>query len=379
MPALWIGVIADTLSNAMKVHLDILRQDVRHTGRALRRAPGFFLAAVIVTALGIGATTAAFTLTDHVLLRPLPFPQPDRLVKIWEGDAVRDPSLRGLQGTNDVSPANYRDWKALSTSFAAMGAYWGVAANLVGTGDPERLPGVDLTSDVIRTLGIAPALGRILTDTDDKPGAPCVVLVSDSFWRRKLGASVSILSKRRAPTNARRCARPGLLVDLDFDASGDFRGQIIQPSRDQHHHRAEDAVEDRHHHDRARAKEHAHERAARLVLAHRRGAAEQHHDHRDTGADDEPDARIQHAADFRRRDGTDSLDLHGRSSGVGDVTRRHYHWRRSSAAIVWPLPHQLSAPIAERRSPARTARSAVRRHRVWISVWAGSFTRPRTN
>src|SRR5687767_14690205 len=71
--ALWVGEVADTLANAVRTHGDIVFQDLRYTGRALRRAPGFFAAAVVVTALGIGATTAAFTLTDHVLLRPLPF------------------------------------------------------------------------------------------------------------------------------------------------------------------------------------------------------------------------------------------------------------------------------------------------------------------
>src|SRR5262245_61275992 len=108
LAALWISAIGDVIGTASRVHIDILRQDLRHTGRALSRAPGFTATAVLVTALGVGATTAAFTLTDHVLLRPLPFRDPDRLVKIWEGAANRNPSLRGIAGTTDVSPANFR-------------------------------------------------------------------------------------------------------------------------------------------------------------------------------------------------------------------------------------------------------------------------------
>ena len=164
---LWAGEIADTLANAGRTHADIIFQDLRYTGRALRRAPGFFAAAVVVTALGIGATTAAFTLTDHVLLRPLPFAEPDRLVKIWQSETDRPASQRGLPGTNDVAPANYRDWKAMSSAFAGMGAYSTAASNLVGAGEPERLSGANLTSDVLgrhrRRAGLRsrpPRIGR---------------------------------------------------------------------------------------------------------------------------------------------------------------------------------------------------------------------------
>jgi len=101
--ALWLETIADTVTTAIPAHWDILRQDVAYTIRCLRRAPGFTITALLVAALGIGATTAAFTLTDHVLLRPLPFPEADRLVKIWDDHARKGyPRL-------EPSPANYRD------------------------------------------------------------------------------------------------------------------------------------------------------------------------------------------------------------------------------------------------------------------------------
>ena len=81
---LWLGTIGEVVANAAAVHLDILKQDVSYTGRVLRRSPGFAVTAVLIVALGVGATTAAFSITDFVLLRPLPFPEPDRLVTLWE-------------------------------------------------------------------------------------------------------------------------------------------------------------------------------------------------------------------------------------------------------------------------------------------------------
>ena len=115
LTALWIGVVLDTLGNAAAVHADVLRQDLRYTARALRRSPGFAATAVLVVALGIGANTAAFSLADQVLLRPLPFPHSDRLVKLWQAG----PGYSHME----LSPANYADWKRMSHSFAALGAF----------------------------------------------------------------------------------------------------------------------------------------------------------------------------------------------------------------------------------------------------------------
>ena len=191
----WLGAIGDTLLNAARVHADIFRQDLRHTVRTLIRTPGFTMTAVIVTALGVGATTAAFTLADHVLLRPLPFPESDRLVKIWEGQAARPASMRGLQGTNDVAPPNFLEWKDMSSSFSAMGAYTFVSSNLVGGGEPLRLEGTNVTSDAMNTIGVQPAIGHSFTEADDAPGAPCTVLLSDGLWRQRFGAESSILGR----------------------------------------------------------------------------------------------------------------------------------------------------------------------------------------
>ncbi|MBV9034466.1 MAG: hypothetical protein JO182_08225, partial [Acidobacteriaceae bacterium] len=115
--ALWLEVLPDLLTNAIAVQWDVLHQDMRQAMRTLRRSPGFALAAVSIAAVGIGATTAAFTTVDHVLIRPFPFAQQNRLVKLREDD------LSGLGRFWDVSPANYRDWKRMSRSYESMGAY----------------------------------------------------------------------------------------------------------------------------------------------------------------------------------------------------------------------------------------------------------------
>jgi|SRR5436190_1291720 len=123
MAALWLRVIADTCVNAAGIHWDILRQDLRYTLRTLRRTPAFALTAVTVVALGIGATTAGFSLADFVLIRPLPFPEADRLVRFSE----ERPGFPRME----LAPANYRDLKQMATSFEALGAYRGLSVNLV--------------------------------------------------------------------------------------------------------------------------------------------------------------------------------------------------------------------------------------------------------
>ncbi|HXT68175.1 MAG TPA: ABC transporter permease [Vicinamibacterales bacterium] len=193
---LWLRALVDVIGTAVSVHVDMLRQDLRHAARSLRRAPGFSVATILVIALGVGATTAVFTLTDHVLLRPLPFPDSDRLVKIWQAAPTRPRNLRSIAGTNDVSPALYLGWKDLSKSFESMGAFSTASANLTGNGEPERLNGAQMSFDTLPTLGVGPALGRTFTADDDQSGVACVILISDSLWRRRFAAERSALGSR---------------------------------------------------------------------------------------------------------------------------------------------------------------------------------------
>jgi predicted permease len=187
--ALWMETIADTVTAAIPAHWDILRQDLVYTSRTLRRSPGFAATAVLVTALGIGATTAAFTLADHVLLRPLPFPEPDRLVKIWEDQG------RIGYSRSEPSPANFHDWQRMATSFESMGAYSSVSINLGGTDRPERLDGAAVTAGLLEMLGARPAVGRLFTATEDTPESGGTVLLSDALWRSRYGADFGVLGR----------------------------------------------------------------------------------------------------------------------------------------------------------------------------------------
>lgn len=192
----WTSEIFDVVFNAARVHFDILKQDLRYSWRSLRRSPAFFSAAILVTALGIGATTAAFTITDHVLFRPLPYPNADRLMKLWEASPNWVAGTPGLGGTNDPSPGNARDWRRLSTSFEEMGSYTFVSANLIGRGDPERLAGVNIEPVALRVMGVAPAIGRWLEPADDVEGAPCSVLISDDLRRRKFAEGANVAGEK---------------------------------------------------------------------------------------------------------------------------------------------------------------------------------------
>ena len=188
--ALWIDVFQDTLFNAAGVHWDILRQDLRYALRLLVRAPGFTLTAIAVAALGIGATTAAFTVTDHVLIRPLPFRDSERLVRLWE-----DQSPQGYPDM-EPSPANYRDWKRMSTAFEGMAAFTTISTNLVGAGEPERLEGAIVTADLFPLLGVQSALGRVFNAADDRGGAPATLLLSAGLWKRRFGGDPGVLGRK---------------------------------------------------------------------------------------------------------------------------------------------------------------------------------------
>jgi predicted permease len=170
------------------VHWDILKQDLRYTIRTLSRARGFALTAILITALGVGANTAAFSVADFVLLRPLPFADPDRIVRLCEG-----PRMGGGWGCmNELSPANYRDFKAMSSSFEAMGAFTGTGVNLVGVGEPRRLEIAPVTPEVLPILGVNPALGRVFDAREDDRRA---VVISDGLWQSQFGGDPSVLGR----------------------------------------------------------------------------------------------------------------------------------------------------------------------------------------
>ena len=183
-----LAAVFEVLSNAPAVHWDILRQDLRYTARTLARAPGFTAVAILVLALGIGANTAVFSVTDYVLLRPLPFPSADRLVKLWE-------TLPGYRHM-ELSPADYRDWKRMNTVFEETGAISTNAVNLIGEGAPERVQVASVTGSLFAVLGVQALLGRPITPTDDRDGAPLTTVLSYGLWQRAFGGDAGVLGRK---------------------------------------------------------------------------------------------------------------------------------------------------------------------------------------
>ncbi len=161
-------------------------QDLRFAVRMLRKSPGFTTVAVLTLALGIGANTAIFSLVNGVLLRPLPYRNPNRLTMVWEKS--RDGSLE------NVGYATYLDWKSQNKSFEEIAIYssW---QPVLQVGEPEQLNGLRVTSNYFRTLGIHPEIGRDFLPEEDVPNANKVVMLSHSLWQRKFNSDPNIVGK----------------------------------------------------------------------------------------------------------------------------------------------------------------------------------------
>jgi len=173
--------------------LEILLQDLRYAWRSLLKAPGFTSVAIVSLALGIGANTAIFTVTDQVMLRSLPVRNPNELVRF----EAPGPSI-GMQRDNPHT-LSFPMYKALSDRnnvFSGMIAHFGTYVNLIGRGEAERIYCDLVSGNYFQVLGIRPAIGRLLTpDDDQKPGAHPMVVLSNEFWQRRFGADPSIIGR----------------------------------------------------------------------------------------------------------------------------------------------------------------------------------------
>lgn len=161
-------------------------QDLRYGLRLMARRPGFAAIAVATLALGIGTTTAIFAVTDHVLLRPVPYDDPDRLAVIWEtSPTIALPVMF-------VSPPNLYEWQRRSKTFASMGGFqWRDVT--MGGAEPERIRGARITAGLLPSLGVQPQMGRWFLPEEDRANARPVVLISDGLWRRRFQANRSII------------------------------------------------------------------------------------------------------------------------------------------------------------------------------------------
>jgi putative ABC transport system permease protein len=186
--------------------------DFKFAIRTLMRRPGFVVVAVVTMALGIGANTAVFSIVDNVLLKPLPYPNPDRLVVISETSKAVPETL--------VSYPDYLDWKSESTSFESLAARMPAGFVFTGDGEPERIVGRWVTASFFETLGVQPQLGRAFTELEDTPSAERVVVLGYGLWQRRYGGDPAVIG-RSIQINA----EPWTVIGV-MPANFDFYGRL---------------------------------------------------------------------------------------------------------------------------------------------------------
>ncbi len=172
--------------------LETTLQDIRYGLRQLRRSPGFTAVAILTLALGIGANTAIFGVVNSVLLRPLPYFHPERLVSVM---SVQVPHMRG----REASYPDFLDWRARNQVFDQMAVYRTENFTLIGGGEPEHLPGAVVSADLFSLLGVTPVLGRSFLPEDDMPGAvngTSAVILSCGLWQQQFGADPRVVGRR---------------------------------------------------------------------------------------------------------------------------------------------------------------------------------------
>jgi hypothetical protein len=176
---------------------DLLR-DMRHTFRRLGRTPGFTAATLLTLALGIGANTAIFSLLNGVLLKPLPFPEPDRLIGVWQSaPGVNIPDL-------NASLADYITYREDSRTFADVALWKGRAFTVTEFQDPERVEGFALTSRLLPIIVVNTILGRHFTEKDCESGSPDVLMISYAYWQRRFGGDRNVIGRRIMADGAKR-------------------------------------------------------------------------------------------------------------------------------------------------------------------------------
>ena len=211
--------------------LDTLLRDLRYGLSSLRREPGFAITAIGVLALGIGANTAMFSIVDAVLLKPLPFPEPERMVRVWE--TVPPNSL-----PNPTTTLTFRDWQRQGELFEALSAEFPARA-AVGTGeDATRVQGKLVSADYFKVFGVHPRIGRAFEPGEDQPGAAPVVVLSHAFWKTRFAANPDVLNR-----DLRLDGEPHRIIGVlpagsfDRDEAAFWKPLVFAPeqlNRDQH-------------------------------------------------------------------------------------------------------------------------------------------------
>jgi putative ABC transport system permease protein len=237
----WLALFADLLRTAPREHLSALAQDVRHAVRLFRSAPIVTITTIVTIAIALSGTTAVFGVVYGVMLRPLPYPGPDRLVELFEDN--RPANMAFFR----VSALNYLSWAERSAAIEALAAFQSDTFNMTDEGEPERLGGATITASMFDVLGLEPVLGRRLQAQDERPGAGRVAVLAEPFWRRRfegdrtvVGRTISLNGERHevigvVPAAFREVGRtrltsagaPQVFVPMTIDPPRERRGNHI--------------------------------------------------------------------------------------------------------------------------------------------------------
>ena len=203
-----------------------IARDLGHAVRTLRREPGFALPAILILGLGLGGTSAVFSLVNGVLLKPLPYAQPDRLVTIREVI----PQIAHLYPTLPVNARHFVEWRKECRSLQSMSVFMPGTANLTGLGEPERVDEAIVSPNVFRVLGVRPAQGRDFRDDEEQEGKNAVAILTDGLWRRRFHADPSLVG-RTISLNGRASTVVGILAaDFRFPDRNAFElGETVAP------------------------------------------------------------------------------------------------------------------------------------------------------
>src|SRR5215216_5545533 len=166
-----------------------LLQDVRYGFRMLLKSPGLTLAAVVSLALGIGANTAIFSVVNSILLKSLPYAEPDRVVLVW-GDTPAVGNRR-----NQVSATDVDDWRRQNSVFEELTTYGGWSATFLGGGDPERVPGTQVGDGFFRVMRGTPLLGRVFLPEEQEDGRDNVIVLGYGLWRGRFGGDPGVVGR----------------------------------------------------------------------------------------------------------------------------------------------------------------------------------------
>src|SRR5438132_11334828 len=167
--------------------LDTFAQDLRFGVRALARNPAFAAVAVLTLALGIGANAAIFSVVNAVLLRPLPWSDPDRAVMIWSRWTAFDKTW--------VAEGEVLDYRRRARAFADVAAWSDGQINITGSGEPQRVPYAQVTANTFAVLGATPIVGRAFTATEDMPNGPRLAVISHALWTQRFGGDAAVVGR----------------------------------------------------------------------------------------------------------------------------------------------------------------------------------------